>query len=68
MFLLNEASERVKYALNSFTIQNVSIKFVDLGTKAGTNDHLQYKMFLLNKVEKQLYQTEVIIYNTKCFY
>ena len=49
MFLLNGIDLASEFANHRFTIQNVPIKWMKLLWILGFQNHLQYKMFLLNK-------------------
>ena len=54
--------------MSQFTIQNVPIKFLFNDSDYTRYDYLQYKMFLLNDVNEQMFLSEFAIYNTKCSY
>ena len=47
-------AQRMAYGVYIFTIQNVSIKFLNIGHIMSSSLNLQYKMFLLNKIYKPL--------------
>ena len=68
MFLLNSNSYILTTTLDTFTIQNVPIKYLVKQDYQVVGLNLQYKMFLLN--DPVLFQTSLLllIYNTKCSY
>ena len=54
MFLLNEKVNYNVVDIQTFTIQNVSIKFYYKLSQKDEEENLQYKMFLLNLIFPKL--------------